>query len=221
MLVTMEMAKLVLDAGFTAGAAPPPPSRGSTWSPSAINEGRFPGPRYLAASPEITTVGGLGDASLSHIPHRGSTSASSSPARRRCAARCACSSSTASTRSSSTSRARRSPAWAPKRRRCRTRRSRWRRRRRKLPQQGARRACPLVGLGQAVRPPRHRDHLPRLLRRRGGARHARGGQGPALRRARHRLADQHRAPCRAMGHQARLDGRDATTSASSKCASRP
>ena len=31
MLVTMEMAKLVLDAGFTAGAARRPPSRGSTW----------------------------------------------------------------------------------------------------------------------------------------------------------------------------------------------
>ena len=35
MLVTMEMAKLVLDAGFTAGAAPRRPSRASTSSPSA------------------------------------------------------------------------------------------------------------------------------------------------------------------------------------------
>ena len=53
-------------------AAPRPPSRGSTWSPSSfINEGRFPGPRYLAAGPEITTVGGLGDSAPSHIPHRG------------------------------------------------------------------------------------------------------------------------------------------------------
>ena len=36
-----------------------------------INEGRFPGPRYLAAGPEITTVGGLGDSAPSHIPHPG------------------------------------------------------------------------------------------------------------------------------------------------------
>jgi imidazolonepropionase-like amidohydrolase len=70
MLVTMEMAKLVLDAGFTAGrgAAAAKP-RLDVVAKKFINEGRFPGPRYLAAGPEITTVGGLGDASPSHIPH--------------------------------------------------------------------------------------------------------------------------------------------------------
>jgi len=31
----------------------------------------IPGPRYLAAGPEITTVGGLGDSAPSHIPHEG------------------------------------------------------------------------------------------------------------------------------------------------------
>ena len=36
-----------------------------------INQGRLPGPRYTAAGPEITTVGGLGDSSPSHIPHEG------------------------------------------------------------------------------------------------------------------------------------------------------
>ncbi len=46
------------------------------------------------------------------------------------------------------------------------------------------RPCALRRGGQAVRAPRHRDHLPRELRRRGGARHARGGEGPALRGAR-------------------------------------
>jgi imidazolonepropionase-like amidohydrolase len=72
MLVTMEMAKLVLDAGFTAGrgAAAAKP-RLDVVAKKFINEGRFPGPRYLAAGPEITTVGGLGDASPSHIPHEG------------------------------------------------------------------------------------------------------------------------------------------------------
>jgi imidazolonepropionase-like amidohydrolase len=72
MLVTMEMAKLVLDAGFTAGrgAAAAKP-RLDVVAKKFINQGRFPGPRYLAAGPEITTVGGLGDSSPSHIPHEG------------------------------------------------------------------------------------------------------------------------------------------------------
>ena len=72
MLVTMEMAKLVIDAGFTSGrgAAAAKP-RLDVVAKRFINEGRFPGPRYLAAGPEITTVGGLGDAAPSHIPHPG------------------------------------------------------------------------------------------------------------------------------------------------------
>ena len=72
MLVTMEMAKLVLDAGFTSGrgAAAAKP-RLDVVAKRFINEGRYPGPRYLAAGPEITTVGGLGDAAPSHIPHEG------------------------------------------------------------------------------------------------------------------------------------------------------
>src|SRR5580700_1061602 len=72
MLVTMEMAKLVLDAGFTAGrgAAAAKP-RLDVVAKRFINEGMIPGPRYLAAGPEITTVGGLGDAAPSHIPHEG------------------------------------------------------------------------------------------------------------------------------------------------------
>jgi imidazolonepropionase-like amidohydrolase len=72
MLVTMEMAKLVLDSGFTAGrgAAAAKP-RLDVVAKRFISEGRFPGPRYLAAGPEITTVGGLGDSAPSHIPHEG------------------------------------------------------------------------------------------------------------------------------------------------------
>jgi len=68
----MEMAKLVLDAGFTGGrgAAAAKP-RLDVVCKRFINEGRFPGPRYLAAGPEITTVGGLGDSAPSHIPHEG------------------------------------------------------------------------------------------------------------------------------------------------------
>ncbi|MQT14584.1 metal-dependent hydrolase family protein [Segnochrobactrum spirostomi] len=71
-LVTAEMAKLVLDAGFTAGrgAAAAKP-RLDVVIRNFINQGRLPGPRYTAAGPEITTVGGLGDSAPSHIPHEG------------------------------------------------------------------------------------------------------------------------------------------------------
>jgi imidazolonepropionase-like amidohydrolase len=71
-LVTAEMAKLVLDAGFTAGrgAAAAKP-RLDVVVRDFINSGRIPGPRYTAAGPEITTVGGLGDSAPSHIPHEG------------------------------------------------------------------------------------------------------------------------------------------------------
>ena len=68
-LVTAQMAKLVLDAGFTMGrgAAAAKP-RLDVVVRNAINSGMIPGPRYLAAGPEITTVGGLGDSAPSHIP---------------------------------------------------------------------------------------------------------------------------------------------------------
>jgi imidazolonepropionase-like amidohydrolase len=71
-LVTAQMAKLVLDAGFTSGngAAAAKP-RLDVVIRNAINSGMIPGPRYRAAGPEITTVGGLGDSAPSHIPHEG------------------------------------------------------------------------------------------------------------------------------------------------------
>ena len=72
MLSTIEMAKVMIDAGFTAGrgAAAAKP-RLDVVARDAINAGRFPGPRYTAAGPEITTTGGLGDAAPPHIPHEG------------------------------------------------------------------------------------------------------------------------------------------------------
>ena len=71
-LNTMYMAKLVLDSGFTSGrgAAAAKP-RLDVVIRNEINAGRIPGPRYTAAGPEITTVGGLGDSAPSHIPHEG------------------------------------------------------------------------------------------------------------------------------------------------------
>ncbi len=71
-LSTVEMAKVMLDAGFTAGrgAAAAKP-RLDVVVRDAINAGKIPGPRYTAAGPEITTVGGLGDTSPPHIQHEG------------------------------------------------------------------------------------------------------------------------------------------------------
>jgi imidazolonepropionase-like amidohydrolase len=71
-LWTAQMAKLVLDAGFTSGrgAAAAKP-RLDVVVRNAINSGMIPGPRYKAAGPEITTVGGLGDSCPPHIEHEG------------------------------------------------------------------------------------------------------------------------------------------------------
>ena len=72
MLNCVYMAKILLDSGFTAGygAAAAKP-RLDVVIRDAINAGKVPGPRYTAATPELTSVGGLGDASLPHIPHEG------------------------------------------------------------------------------------------------------------------------------------------------------
>src|SRR3979490_3319976 len=69
-LVTAQMAKLVLDSALPMGcgaaaAKPRLDGRGR----HAINSGMIPGPRYPAAGPAITTVGGLGDSPPPHIPH--------------------------------------------------------------------------------------------------------------------------------------------------------
>ena len=72
MLNCVYMSKIVLDAGFTAGcgAAAAKP-RLDVVIRDAIRSGKVPGPRYTAAGPELTSVGGLGDASLPHIDHEG------------------------------------------------------------------------------------------------------------------------------------------------------
>ena len=61
--------KRYLEAGFTScvGAACAKP-RLDVVTRNAINEGLIPGPRYLAASQEITVAGGLGDETLPHLP---------------------------------------------------------------------------------------------------------------------------------------------------------
>ena len=66
-LWSAHVAKRYLEAGFTScvGAACAK-ARLDVVTRNAINEGLIPGPRYLAASQEITVAGGLGDETLPH-----------------------------------------------------------------------------------------------------------------------------------------------------------
>ena len=63
------MAKQYLEMGWTScvGAATPKP-RLDCVIRDAINSGQIPGPRYLAASQEITVSGSLGDDLMPHLP---------------------------------------------------------------------------------------------------------------------------------------------------------
>jgi imidazolonepropionase-like amidohydrolase len=65
---SIGVAKKVLDSGFTSGvgAASARP-RFDCVLRNAINDGHIVGPRYLANTQEITTIGGLGDTSPVHI----------------------------------------------------------------------------------------------------------------------------------------------------------
>ena len=65
----IRVAKRYLDMGWTSaiGAAAAKP-RLDVVLRNAINAGEFPGPRYLAGSQEITTIGALGDNTLPHMP---------------------------------------------------------------------------------------------------------------------------------------------------------
>jgi imidazolonepropionase-like amidohydrolase len=65
-----HIAKRYLDMGWTScvGAATAKP-RLDVVVRNAIESGQIPGPRYLAASQEITVPGGLGDETLPHLPY--------------------------------------------------------------------------------------------------------------------------------------------------------
>ncbi|MCC5859138.1 MAG: amidohydrolase family protein [Ectothiorhodospiraceae bacterium] len=69
-LFTADMAKRYIDMGWTScmGAASAKP-RLDVVIRNAINSGQIPGPRYSAASQEITTTGGLGDTSPPHLDY--------------------------------------------------------------------------------------------------------------------------------------------------------
>ena len=67
-LITARNVKLMLDQGFTSlNSAASGKPRLDIVIRNAINAGEIPGPRMLAATPEMTTSGGLGDARLFHM----------------------------------------------------------------------------------------------------------------------------------------------------------
>jgi len=67
-LLSLGNAKKMLDQGFTSvNSAAAGKERLDVVLRDAIDAGRFPGPRSLAASPELTVTSGLGDEHLPHI----------------------------------------------------------------------------------------------------------------------------------------------------------
>lgn len=68
LLITLRNARKMLAAGFTACvSAAAAKKRLDIVVRNAVNAGEFPGPRLLAASPEMTVTGGLGDVRLPHM----------------------------------------------------------------------------------------------------------------------------------------------------------
>jgi len=66
--MTMKHVKLLLDQGFTSiNSAAAAKARLDVVIRNAINAGDIPGPRMLAASPELTPTSGLGDVNLRHM----------------------------------------------------------------------------------------------------------------------------------------------------------
>jgi imidazolonepropionase-like amidohydrolase len=68
LLIALENARTMLEAGFTSCfSAASAKKRLDIVLRNAIDAGKVPGPRMLAASPEMTVTGGLGDVRLPHL----------------------------------------------------------------------------------------------------------------------------------------------------------
>jgi imidazolonepropionase-like amidohydrolase len=68
LLIALRNARTMLEAGFTSCvSAASAKKRLDIVLRNAIDRGEFPGPRMLAASPEMTVTGGLGDVRLPHL----------------------------------------------------------------------------------------------------------------------------------------------------------
>jgi len=68
LLIALRNARTMLEAGFTSCfSAASAKKRLDIVLRNAIDRGEFPGPRLLAATPEMTVTGGLGDVRLPHL----------------------------------------------------------------------------------------------------------------------------------------------------------
>jgi imidazolonepropionase-like amidohydrolase len=68
LLIALRNARTMLEAGFTScNSAASAKRRLDIVLRNAIERGEFPGPRLLAATPEMTVSGGLGDVRLPHL----------------------------------------------------------------------------------------------------------------------------------------------------------
>ena len=205
-----KVAKRYLEAGFTScvGAACAKP-RLDVVIRNAINAGQIPGPRYLAASQEITVPGGLGDETLPHLPFPefsfGVNVNGADEMRKAVRMFLKYGVDSIKLNLSGDNFTPDSPAettWmtdaevaaAMEEVRVRGKRG----------TAHARSAA----IGEAGAAPRHRRDLPRQLHRRRDARHARGREGPRVRRARHRDPLRDAARGRGLRHHAREGGRD-------------
>ena len=207
-LLTMRHAKLMLDQGFTslccAASAKP---RLDIVIRNAIEAGEIPGPRMLAATPEMTVSGGLGDIRLSHMEDRQCFEIicdGPDDFRRRCPARCAAKG--VDTLKINPSGDEFVPCAKANQTVMNDEEVAAVVRGRPLARQAGRGPRAERGVGQDVRPARGRDRLPRDPLRRGGARHAGVGEGHRLRRPHPR--HHHRDPVRGLrlGHHG--GGRD-------------
>lgn len=71
-IISLQNLKLMLDSGFTSlYSAASSKVRLEVALKNAVNDGRFPGPRFRAASPEVVATGGLGDERQLHMEHQG------------------------------------------------------------------------------------------------------------------------------------------------------
>jgi imidazolonepropionase-like amidohydrolase len=90
-LITANMAKLLLDAGFTSCyGASAAKLKLDVAVRDAVNSGLIPGPRIRAGSLEITVTGGMGDESKLHNPRIGISQIVDGPEEMRKAVRLAC-----------------------------------------------------------------------------------------------------------------------------------
>jgi imidazolonepropionase-like amidohydrolase len=182
LLIALENARTMLEAGFTSCfSAASAKKRLDIVLRNAIEAGKFPGPRLLAASPEMTVTGGLGDVRLPHLYRENFAVILDGPDQFRLFAREMCREGvdTLKINVSGTPARRRPPLIAQS---CRSR-DRGRLRRGARLRQARRRARPQCRSSEALSALRSERALPRHAGGRGGPGHAHGRARAGVHRA--------------------------------------